>query len=323
MNFTLDTLDGDVRGTVQSLMPPSAKNMELLHGFTYEPPRNPGHTYRVQTGEYVTAPGDGKVTAVKRKPNAFRHSAGLLDTDATWQVTIYHGFNVYSTIQGMSSVTVQVGTPVVAGQDIGTPLTGEVFFQVLYHATPYDPATISRFFRAYDGGKVPGKRGYMRPGADHIERAAEDVQVIVDGDIHYFVDVYCRKEPILLNIDFAGTGAKDGFAAIGSYGTDYWNVYTHSALTTTDGTLCLQVLPDAQSSTGTTALYSGTLVECLHTGTVSGTLGLYSGTLVECLHSGTSTSTITVASGTLIEGDPWMDLAAIGIWMLDGTISPL
>lgn len=242
MNFTLDTLDGDVRGTAQSLMPPSAKNMELVQGFTYEPPRSPGQTYRMQVGEHVTAPGDGKVTAVKRKPNAFRHSAGLLDTDATWQVTIYHGFNVYSTIQGMSSITVQVGTPVVAGRDIGTPLTGEIFFQVLYHETPYDPSTISRFFRAYDGGKVPGKRGYVRQGADQIERVAEDVQVVADGDIHYFVDAYCRKEPILLSIDFAGTGAKSGFAVTGRYSSDYWNVYAHSALIATDGISCLEIV---------------------------------------------------------------------------------
>lgn len=301
MTFTLDQLDGDVRGTLQSLLPPSAKNMSLLHGFTYNPPRSPGHTYLVQTGEHATAPGDGKVSSVKRKPNDFRHSAGLLDTDATWQVTIYHGFNVYTTVQGLATTTVRPGAPVVAGQDIGTPLTGEIFFQVLYHDTPYDPATISRFFRAYDGGKMPGKQGQVRHGADQIERPPEDVQVVIEGDIRYFVDVYCRKEPILLNIDFGGTGAKAGFAAIGQYGTDAWNVYTHSALTTTDGTLCIQLLPDAQTATGTMSLYSGTLVECLHTGTTAGTASLFRGTLVECLHSGTTFGTAAIYSGTLVE----------------------
>ena len=242
MNFQLDVLDGNTRGTVQSLLPPSAKNLDLLHGFTFSSPQSPGQTYRIQTGEHVTAAGDGKVTAVKRRQNSFRHSVGLLDTDATWQITIHHGFNIYTTVQGMATVTVQVGTPVVAGHDLGTPLTNEIYFQTLYRESPFDPASISRFFRAYDSGKLPDKGGQVRQGPDIVVRESEDVQSWSDGDIHYFVDKYCRRTPWLLSIDFAGTGAKSGFAVIGNYGTDFWNVYTHSALTTTTGTNCVEIV---------------------------------------------------------------------------------
>jgi murein DD-endopeptidase MepM/ murein hydrolase activator NlpD len=186
MNLQLSILDSRTRGTIQSLMPPSAKNMSLLHGFTLEPPQSPGHTYGLQSGEHVSAPGDGEVTGVQRKPNTFRHSAGLLDTDATWQITIHHGFNVYTAIQGMTTVNVQRGAPVVAGQDLGTPLTNEIFFQVMYPTTPYDPASISRYFRAYDGNKVVGKSGLVRQGPDIRVRAPESVIVRGTGDIQLF-----------------------------------------------------------------------------------------------------------------------------------------
>jgi hypothetical protein len=178
--------------------------------------------------------------------------------------------------------------------------TGEIFFQILYFGTPMDPATVSRYFRAYES-KVVGKLGRVRQGADTQTRPGEEVGIWEEDGVHYYADIYCRKSSVLLNIDFNGSGAMQGTAVVGVYGTDHWNVYTPTEFSYTNGTLCYELLPTDDEASTYTVFGAGTLVETLHTGTTSDHLSFSAGTLVETLHTGTSAIYTSFSVGTLVE----------------------
>lgn len=231
------------RGVISSLRPPCALNLALRYGYS-DSPKRPGQVLVLPSlTEPVTAPGSGIVVSITRKfQTGWTHSAGELDSHQTLEVKIDHGGYVTTAIHGLSTVSVLIGQYVTRGDQIGLAKTTEIFFQLFYRTQTIDPATMSPFFRGYDGGKVPDKTRKLRSGPDFVSRALSRTMSVLIGGIRYFVDKYASKPELLINIDFNGDGSKTGPAQEGITPTDFWNVYEPTVFDTTSGYLCYAVL---------------------------------------------------------------------------------
>jgi hypothetical protein len=261
------------RGVIASLRAPCAQNVTLKRGYSQASPRQLGQVLVLpSTLEPVIATASGTVVSITSKINtAWDHAAGILDTHKTLEVKIDHGGYVSSVIHGLADVAIVTGQYVTRGDTIGTAKTTEIFLQLFYRNSPLDPATYSVFFRGYDGGKVPGKARKLRAGPDFIVRAVSDTVSYLLGGIRYFVDKYCTKPNLLINVDFNGEGAKSGFAVTGFTASDFWNSYTPVVFDTSSGYLCYSVLnPPTEligesfdDAGGTVAFFNGTLFQVI------------------------------------------------------------
>ena len=230
----LSPLKLPARWTLQKLRPPSRKRLYLLEGFSVESNRNLGCTYRFMAGEPVVAPGDGKVISIRLVFPTWRYTVNsLLGVQPTVEITIDHGNEVWTTVHGLLSSQVQVAQRVKRGDIIGYLLTDELFFQVKWLGTPYDPATISRHFQLQDGTHAVGRTGYVREAADRIPSVFASIyrQIIVGG-IHYFVNILGQKPPVLANIDFNGNDGTviEGHGALGYTNFINWNVVDNGSV---------------------------------------------------------------------------------------------
>lgn len=239
VNIT-DTLS---RGVIASLRPPCARSVTVKRGYSLYP-RHLGQVLVLpSTDEPITAPANGTVIAVASKTNtSWAHSAGVLDIHKTFELKIDHGGSVYTAVQGFQSVVPVAGQAVTRGDILGYARTDEFFFQLFYLNSPLDPATYTEFFRGFDGGKVTGKSRKLRGGPDFIARAVSDIVSYVLGGIRYFVNKFCTKPDLLINIDFNGLGSKSGPAAAGFDVSDFWNTYDPVAFDTTSSYTCYSVL---------------------------------------------------------------------------------
>ena len=279
------------RGVIASLRSPCAQNVTLKSGYSSNGPRNLGQVLVLPSvSEPVTAPANGIVVSINRKPNTgWTHSAGDLDSHQTLEIKFDHGGSVFSSIHGLASVTVPVGQYVTRGDTIGAAKTTEVFFQLFYRQSPLDPATYSTFFRGYDGGKVPGKARKLRAGPDFIVRAVSDTVSYLLGGIRYFVDKYCTKPPLLVNVDFNGGGSKSGLGVVGFESDDHWNVYTPTEFSSTDSYSCYFMLNPAL------------VVSALATEVMDSVVSWVSGTMAVVALIGTGTESAT-SSATWLAG---------------------
>lgn len=231
------------RGVISSLRPPCAQSVTVKRGYSLYP-RHLGMVLVLpSTNEPITAPASGVIVSITSKTNVnWEHSAGVLDIHKTFEVKIDHGGNVYTAIQGFQTVSPVVGQLVTRGDILGYGRTEEFFFQLFYLNSPLDPATYTEFLRGFDGGKVTGKARKLRGGPDFITRAVSNTVSYIMGGIRYFVDKFCTKPDLLVNIDFNGLGAKSGPAVAGIDSSDYWNVYTPVTFDTSDSYICYAVL---------------------------------------------------------------------------------
>jgi hypothetical protein len=224
----LTATTSQVRGILRRLRPPSGRPLSLRFPYTFDQKANPGITVSFQSGESAIAMGNGTVTAAQPVQPFWAFSPGSLHASrSSYQVVIDHGFEVRTVVHGLSSVNVRVGQAVTRGEVIGTPLTDEVFLAVLYHGNAYDPQSVSRHFKAQNGNIVVNQGGFLRYAPDFTVRDLSDgiISTLVNG-VRYFVPRDCQSPPFLLNIDFNGNGSKEGLAAVGISGSDFWNVYT-------------------------------------------------------------------------------------------------
>ena len=261
--------DAATRGIIDTLRSPCAQNSTLKRGYSVHNPRHLGQVHVLpDVTEPVTAPGNGTITRIERHVNtAWDHEAGALDNYQTFVIEIDHGLGVYTAIQGFSTLNVAVGYMVTRGSIVGYALTTEIFFQLLYHGDPIDPATYGSAFKGYDGGKVSGKTRMLRPGPDFIDRPASSVVSYKAGGIRYFVDEFCTKPGLLVNIDFNGSGDRAGYAVTGSTAGDYWNTYAPVAFDVIYGTVCGDI-KDAEPYVTVNTVDAGTL----HASFVSGSM---------------------------------------------------
>jgi hypothetical protein len=221
------------KGILRRMRIPCARSVALRFQFTLDQRVNPGITVAFPEGEDAVAPGNGTVIAAETVAPFWAFSPGSAHaTSNSYQVVIDHGFGLKTVVHGLQSVAVNVGQSVSRGQALGTPLTTEVFFAILYNGSPYDPMGINRHFTAQNGNVVPGQGGYFRFSPDFKVRDLSNnkVSTLIDGT-RYFVNDNCSKPPVLINVDFNGSGNKVGLAATGIGPTDYWNVYTPVAFT--------------------------------------------------------------------------------------------
>lgn len=268
------------RGVISSLRPPCALNLALRYGYS-DSPKRPGQVLVLPSlTEPVTAPGSGIVVSITRKfQTGWTHSAGELDSYQTLEVKIDHGGYVTTAIHGLSTVNVLIGQYVTRGDRLGLAKTTEIFFQLFYRTQTVDPATMSPFFRGYDGGKVPDKTRKLRSGPDFVSRALSRTMSVLIGGIRYFVDKYASKPELLINIDFNGDGSKTGPAQEGITPTDFWNVYEPTVFDTTSGYLCYSVLNPPlelvsdviEETTTDVAFWSGDIIDTAAYVTESGT----------------------------------------------------
>jgi len=219
MTPDLSPLKFPARWTLQKLRPPSRKKLFLLEDFSVEGETNLGCCYRFEPGEQVLAAGDGKVISIRLIFSIWKFTPNtLLGTQPTYEVTIDHGNEIWTTVHGLASCTVQTATPVVRGDVIGNLLTDELFFQIKWMGTPHDPASVSRHFQVQDGTHAIGRTGFIREAADRLPRTFLSVirQIIVNG-VHYFVNIFGYHPPVLADIDFNGSDGTvlEGRGALG------------------------------------------------------------------------------------------------------------
>lgn len=217
-----------VRGILRRLRPPCPRSVGLRFPYTFDQRVNPGITIAFPDGESAIAAGDGKVLVAQTVAPFWAFSPGSPHaTKNSYQVVIDHGEGVRTVVHGLSSVSVTVGQQVSRGDVIGTPLTTEVFFAVLYQLNAYDPQSISRHFKVQDGNAVVGQGGLLRYAPDfRVREFAEGIVSTLVTGWRYFVPESCAVPDFLVNVDFNGDGSKSGEAASGVGATDYWNVYT-------------------------------------------------------------------------------------------------
>lgn len=222
------------RWTLQKLRPPSKKKLFLLESFSVEGQINLGCVYRLEAGEPCLAPGDGQVSQIRLVFPTWKYSPGsLLGVQPSYEITINHGNEVWTVVHGLVGCAVQTNQPVRRGDVIGWLVTDELFFQVKWLGTPYDPASISRHFHLQDGNFAVGRTGFIREAADRIPRIFTSTirQVIVNG-IHYFVNILGYKPPVLANIDFNGTDGTStaGRGQLGYSNFTYWDVVDNGSV---------------------------------------------------------------------------------------------
>lgn len=216
-----------VTALLRRLRPPCARSTILVHGFAQEAMTNPGYTVRFPaTSEPVVAMGDGKVTQVTDGRPFWRSSHAVLRDRTTYSVTIDHGHGVETVVGGLGQAEVNAGTLVHRGQRLGVPLTLEVFFAVRVGGNAKHPVEINRHFKVYDQRYVVGQHGTLRFAPDVVNRdLAGGFLATLQSGWRYFYDLLSSR-PYLLNVDFNGSGAKVGPAAIGMGDEDYWTTYT-------------------------------------------------------------------------------------------------
>lgn len=204
---------------------PSARRAYLLFGFAREGYTNLGYTLRLDAGEPAIACAPGTVRSVVRKPATWQHSAGDLDSFFPYEVVIDHGQNVISTTAGIRSTQLQAGVAIGRGDLLGPLVTNECFFAVQVSGVTVNPVDISRHFVPMQEQQVPGQGHKLRFGPDTILRSfADGVTALVYSGLRYFQNISLTS-PLLLNVDFNGSGLKTGLAATGLSASDYWLVY--------------------------------------------------------------------------------------------------
>lgn len=214
------------RWTLHKLRPPSRKPLYVLANFASST-GSFGCVYRLSDGEPVISPGDGTVVSIRSIFATWAYTPGNpVANQPRLEITIDHGNNILTVVHGLDQSAVNSSQPVKRGDLLGSLAGGELFFQVKWLGTPYDPCTISRHFRVQDPRYSAGRTGYLRQGPDLLPvTVASDLAMVVAGGLHYFVNIFNQQPPFLINIDFNGSGTYSGPAAVGSDG-DYWNVYT-------------------------------------------------------------------------------------------------
>ena len=212
-----------------SLRPPSSRPLKLLYGFSSEVYSNQGYTFEIEAGESVICPGSGKVANAIKRVAKFAHTGGLLAIQATYEVTLTHGQGIQTLIGGLSTLAVYPGATVSRGDILGTPATNQIFFGVSYNQEVINPRDLGRHWW-FQGEYVPGQAGNLRYAPDKLIRNfAGTVYSVISGGLRYFIDRMRGFNPLLLNVDFNGTGTKTGFGALGFTSADYWNVYAAGA----------------------------------------------------------------------------------------------
>lgn len=234
-----------MRKVMQSLRPPCARSTILTYGFSLQSNFNPGYTLRFPGGEQAVAPGYGIVTSVSGVVPFWSHSASsALGSGRPWQVIIDHGEGVSSVVHGLASVHCGVGQVIGRGDALGPTFADEVFFSVLHQGKAYNPSSVNSHFITQNGSQVIGQGGALRFAPDKIIRnLAGEVQTYVTGSLQFFVNLFCRVDTLLLNVDFNGNGTKQGAAVAGVTETDYWNVLAPLDFTSTASSSCYPSQP--------------------------------------------------------------------------------
>lgn len=219
---------------IAALRPPSARPLKLVFGFAPEGSANYGITVEFEAGEPVLSPGSGTITHITKAVGRFKHSAGALSTPS-YELTINHGDGIVTVLKGLASVVNIIGGYVSRGNVVGATMTQELFLGISYNGEWLDPVQMSRHFRL-QGPNVVDQSGKMRFAPDTTTRSfAGSIYSTVWAGLRYFIDRATGFEPVLVNIDFNGNGAKSGLAATGMSSADYWNVFTPGAFSWTSG----------------------------------------------------------------------------------------
>lgn len=223
----------NVQTLLRQLRPPCARNAILVHGYAQDTFTNPGYTLRFPSiTEPVVAMGDGRVLRVQPDQPFWKTAAGTLGGRTTVTVVVSHGQGLETTVSGLAAADVNEGMTVTRGQRLGLPRTLEVFFAIRLNGSAKHPAEVNRHFRPYDQRYVIGQTSTLRFAPDVLQRdLADGFLATVQAGWRYFYDLLSSR-PYLVNVDFNGTGAKEGPAAAGIGADDYWTTYTPTSFST-------------------------------------------------------------------------------------------
>ena len=201
--------------------------MFVVYPYSREGHINYGYTLVFPAGEPAIAAGSGVVASVvNRLPDWQYTEPSDHQTRQSFEVIIDHGHEVFSVISGLQSVAVVRGEVVQRGQVVGLPVTTEVFFGLRWLQKFYDPASINRHFTVQNRNEVAGQGNRVRFAPDKILRDLSGGFIkVLFGTVGFFVDKLNRPTPLLINVDFNGSGSKTGPAATGRSPDDFWNVF--------------------------------------------------------------------------------------------------
>jgi hypothetical protein len=222
MNPELVSLNTAQQGVLRRLRPPCARALRVVFPFQHAP-ANYGLTLQVPQGEPVVSPGNGRITLVRSTSASWQFTKpSVHEFASTYAVLIDHGQNIKTLLHGLESIDVNFGQSVTRGTRLGLAAGSEIFFGIQAQNNFFDPSTVNRHFVPKDEQLVSGQGGFLKQAPDLLLRAAGNFISTIYSSIRYIWDR--TLPPILINIDFNGSGLKHGAAAVGITPTDYWNI---------------------------------------------------------------------------------------------------
>jgi len=232
----MSNLSQSVINLVTQFRPPFSRSATLLYAYTAEGSVNLGITVQLAAGESAIAPATGTVSRIWTSlPEFYTEDPVLLATYAT-NVTIDCGLGVLVTLSGLASTGLVTGQPVTRGALVGPPKTSQIWMGVLVGTVPLDPLRLNPTFLVQDGAEVLGQYDMIRFAPDVLPRdlSGGTAATLVGGKRYFTPDA----TQLLVNVDFNGTGLKQGPAQVGKTASDYWNVYTPASYTATVDHTC-------------------------------------------------------------------------------------
>jgi hypothetical protein len=221
---------------LSELRPPVARHARLLVPFTTEGELNYGLTLEVPDAELATSPGTGRVVRIRVGPPDWSTRNPAIASSIVYHVTLDHGYGIVSVIGGLSSVQVTLGQFVDRGQVLGAPMSNQLFVRVEVNGQPLNPIKINPVWKVLNPDVVPRFGGFLRYGPDKLLRTlSQGLNALYYNGLTWFSGANRR---FLLNLDFNGTGDKQGWAATGFTNTDYWNVISTNSLVANPATEC-------------------------------------------------------------------------------------
>jgi hypothetical protein len=174
-------------------------------------------TLAIPAGQSIVAPGDGTVDLITVLGAKWRNDLGLVRSLA---VRIDHGCGIKTYVHGLSRVAARYG-PITRGALLGTTAQNQVFFGVEYNGVLQDPTHINKYFGVMDGAISYQKERKLHQAPDLLTTAVSLIESLLWQGIRYFIPP--APVPVLFDLDFNGSGNKNGPAVVGTSG-DVWHV---------------------------------------------------------------------------------------------------
>lgn len=238
MNLSADTL-----AVLARLRPPFARSALVLFPYTREGSVNSGITVETVAGEPAIAAGTGAVQEIYTEMPQWQTTDETMPKVPVYHILLNHQGHVTTLIGGLTTVNVIKGQTVYRGDVLGTLYTNQLFFSCAVANKTINPLAINPRWNPQNGDVVLGQGGKIRFAPDRIARdLSNGLAAAFNNGWRYFYGLMHPK-PLLVNIDFNGSGLKTGLAATGFHSTDYWNVYVPEDFFSTISNACYYYYP--------------------------------------------------------------------------------